>query len=172
MIGLFCRISSLLQGSFAKETYHFKEPTNRSHPISLFLIPHCGILGVHMITHVCVSHSQIYTCALFLIPRLPVCEPCVYVWMCEREGDHECTYECVSARETMCIRMNVWRREFVNARESWDDKYTRAPSFWYRGATRTACVSMCTRMNTAMRYGVAMISRLLKSIGLFCKRAL
>jgi len=31
--GLFCRISSLLQGSFAKETYHFKEPTNRSHPI-------------------------------------------------------------------------------------------------------------------------------------------
>ena len=32
--GLFCRISSILQGSFAKETYHFKEPTNRSHPIS------------------------------------------------------------------------------------------------------------------------------------------
>jgi len=35
MIGLFCRISSLLQGSFAKETYHFKEPTNRSHPITM-----------------------------------------------------------------------------------------------------------------------------------------
>ena len=33
IIGLFCRISSLLQGSFAKETYDFKEPTNRSHPI-------------------------------------------------------------------------------------------------------------------------------------------
>jgi hypothetical protein len=32
-IGIFCRISSLLQGSFAKETYHFKEPTNRRHPI-------------------------------------------------------------------------------------------------------------------------------------------
>jgi len=27
-----CRISSLLQGSFAKETYDFKEPTSRSHP--------------------------------------------------------------------------------------------------------------------------------------------
>ena len=26
--GLFCRISSLLQGSFAKETYNFKEPAN------------------------------------------------------------------------------------------------------------------------------------------------
>jgi len=34
ILGLFCRISSLLKGSFAKETYNFKEPTNRSHPIS------------------------------------------------------------------------------------------------------------------------------------------
>jgi len=34
IIGLFRRISSLLQGSFAKETYNFKEPTNRSHSIS------------------------------------------------------------------------------------------------------------------------------------------
>ena len=33
MIGLFCRISSLLQGFFAKETCNFKAPTNRSHPI-------------------------------------------------------------------------------------------------------------------------------------------
>jgi len=31
--GLFCRTSSLLQGSFAKETYDFKEPTSRSQPI-------------------------------------------------------------------------------------------------------------------------------------------
>ena len=34
IIGLFCRIQSLLQGSFAKETYTFKEPTNRSRPIA------------------------------------------------------------------------------------------------------------------------------------------
>jgi len=31
--GLFCSISSLLQGSFAKVTRNFKEPTGRSHPI-------------------------------------------------------------------------------------------------------------------------------------------
>jgi len=31
--GLFCRISSLLEGSFTKETYDFKEPTDRSHTI-------------------------------------------------------------------------------------------------------------------------------------------
>ena len=39
---LFCRISSLLQGFFAEETYNFqehhnfKEPTNRSHPIRTY----------------------------------------------------------------------------------------------------------------------------------------
>ena len=33
IIDLFCRISSLLQSSFAKETYVLREPTNRSHPI-------------------------------------------------------------------------------------------------------------------------------------------
>jgi len=31
--GLFCRISSLVRGSFAKETCNFKETTKRSHPI-------------------------------------------------------------------------------------------------------------------------------------------
>ena len=39
MTGLFCRILSLLQGSFAKETYNFKEPTNRSHPICILMCP-------------------------------------------------------------------------------------------------------------------------------------
>jgi len=35
IIGLFCRIQSLLWGSFAKETYNFKESANRSHPIAV-----------------------------------------------------------------------------------------------------------------------------------------
>jgi len=34
IIGLFCRTQSRLLGSFAKETYNFKEPTNRSQPLS------------------------------------------------------------------------------------------------------------------------------------------
>jgi len=32
-IGLFCKISFLWYGSFAKETYNFQEPTKRSHTI-------------------------------------------------------------------------------------------------------------------------------------------
>ena len=35
--GLFCRILSLLQGSFAKETCNCVDPTNWSHPISMYL---------------------------------------------------------------------------------------------------------------------------------------
>ena len=38
IIGLFCRISSLLEGSFAKETYNFKEHTNRSHPVPRIVV--------------------------------------------------------------------------------------------------------------------------------------
>ena len=40
MIGLFGRILSLLKGSFAKETYDFKEPTNRLQHTA----PHCTTL--------------------------------------------------------------------------------------------------------------------------------
>ena len=36
IIGLLCSIQSLLQGFFTTETYNFKEPTNRSHPIADF----------------------------------------------------------------------------------------------------------------------------------------
>jgi len=37
IIGLFCGISSVFEGSFAKETYHFMEPTNRNHPMRHFM---------------------------------------------------------------------------------------------------------------------------------------
>jgi len=36
IIGLFCRIVSLLWGSFAKETYDCIDPTNISHPICTY----------------------------------------------------------------------------------------------------------------------------------------
>jgi len=45
MTGLFYRILSLLWVSFAKETYHFKESTNRSHPIHLSYIRHETVIS-------------------------------------------------------------------------------------------------------------------------------
>ena len=53
MIGLFRRILSLLQGSFAKETYHFKEATNRSHPISETAACQHDLLAFLMCMFVC-----------------------------------------------------------------------------------------------------------------------
>jgi len=65
IIGLFCRISSLLQGYFAKETSNFEKPTNHNHPICQFLFeslwPVCVYVCVcvRACVHVCV---YIYTC--------------------------------------------------------------------------------------------------------------
>ena len=72
MIGLFCRISSLLQGSFAEETYNFKEPTNRSHPRvssthQLYCRPYIYVL-IHVSTcnlltsqHMCCAVNYVHT---------------------------------------------------------------------------------------------------------------
>jgi len=54
IVGLFCKISSLLQGSFAKETYNFEEPTDRSHPIP-------SVRKAH--THIC---QYTYACVAYL----------------------------------------------------------------------------------------------------------
>ena len=54
IIGLFGRISSLLQGSFAKETYNFKEPTSHSYPICMYvsgntlLVSSCVMVHIHV----------------------------------------------------------------------------------------------------------------------------
>ena len=56
IIGLFCRISSLLLGSFATETYNFKEPTNRSHPIQFPSFRHGLVTFVD-----CFPQSQLAT---------------------------------------------------------------------------------------------------------------
>ena len=44
IVGLFCRVSSLLKGFFAKETYNLKESTNRSNPIAV----HMELYFLHM----------------------------------------------------------------------------------------------------------------------------
>jgi len=36
IIGLFCKRALQKRHIFSKETYHFKEPTNRSHPMLPF----------------------------------------------------------------------------------------------------------------------------------------
>ena len=66
-IGLFCRIWSLLQGSFAKETHNFKEPTNRSHLLCHVWKESCRIWNKHM------ACSTTRTYATWLIHLAYVC---------------------------------------------------------------------------------------------------
>jgi len=53
IIRIFCRILSLLQGSFAKETYNLIDLTNQSHPIHVYFPDH------HANPTVLISHSHI-----------------------------------------------------------------------------------------------------------------
>jgi len=57
-IGLFWGISSLLQGSFAKETYIFREPTHRSRPIFDLNLTHLPdtVQGPWVMSHIELSH--------------------------------------------------------------------------------------------------------------------
>ena len=57
IIGLFCRIASLLWGSFAKETYDFIDPTSISHPIASQMTRVTGIYTRDM-THSYVRHDS------------------------------------------------------------------------------------------------------------------
>jgi len=67
IIGLFVRISSLLSGSFAKETYNFKEPTNRSHPIVwcmyIYVCLHALSLSVFFTTDTIANYRHLRLCA-------------------------------------------------------------------------------------------------------------
>ena len=66
IIGLFCRIQSLLYVSFAKENYNLKEPTNRSHPIT----SKTGISSLYiqvyrqMVAITCLHRIMMWDCTL------------------------------------------------------------------------------------------------------------
>ena len=94
IIGLFCRISSLLTGSFAKETYNFKEPK------CVFLWPCCGI---HEYTYACVYHTYKYI--LWDTPRSRVTHARIQQRQAHRTLIHVCTCmcECVCVRGCLCV---------------------------------------------------------------------
>jgi len=88
IIGLFCKIQSFLQGSCAKETYNFKEPTNRSHPLCeqgvIFLVtPYTSKDQIFSDIAACAGR-QIFSDTIYLYTRDVVTSLCVcrasYIW--------------------------------------------------------------------------------------------
>ena len=63
IIGLSCRISSLSQGSFAKETYNFKDPTNHSHSRATRRQHACNASTVHDQNGLLHSAKEPYLCS-------------------------------------------------------------------------------------------------------------
>ena len=63
IIGLVCRMSSILQGSFAKEACNFTEPTNRSHPIMLLHVACSG----HEEMNLCRDY---YLCTVYVLTSI------------------------------------------------------------------------------------------------------
>ena len=68
IIGLFCKRALWKRLHSVKETYHFKEPTNRSHPISSCILNHIG----YMYLWLCMFLWYICVCA-------QICVWCVVV---------------------------------------------------------------------------------------------
>ena len=118
IIGLFCRISSLWYVSFAKETYNFKELTNRSHPTVSCV---CALVhGMHVCKRewVCVCVGALAR-MLCLTPNDMVSEfPCMhYVQTFCDEQMFTCEWHkhlFVTQSTPACLEMcYVWMTPFV-----------------------------------------------------------
>jgi len=79
IIFLFCRIQSLLFGSFALETYTFQEPTNRGHPIP---IEWCWIVQMSILcTCIYIASSQIDTAMKAHYDTAVLMKKCMYIYV-------------------------------------------------------------------------------------------
>ena len=105
MIGLFCKIQSLLQGSFAKETYNCKEPTNCSHPITLTGPQICICICQH-IQSICVRMN------VFMWKSVHIHIPTV----CDRAGSFlymVASYICICTCHHICTYHHVWSKHVL-----------------------------------------------------------
>ena len=94
--GLFCRISSLLWGSFAKKTCNFIDPTNQSHSI-VNLVFHSIIYSLHF-------HRALRCLESTRVPRVLQCAAvCCSVLLC--------VAVCCSVLQRVAVRCSVLETE-------------------------------------------------------------
>ena len=80
ILGLFCRISSLLWGSFAKETCNFIDPTNCSHPMYENVLSNGSFDNVFQVleTDLCIPKETYIPKETCMYPERPIIEICIY----------------------------------------------------------------------------------------------
>jgi len=112
MIGLFCRISSLLYGSFTKETHNLKQPIKRNHPIIRSVAWHTedGVMSprwssqpqTQCSSKICVMNSWCHTnvCGVFFL----------VTQMCVMNSSHVTHMRVINSSYVthMCV-MNSWQ---------------------------------------------------------------
>ena len=110
IIGLFCGISSLIQGPFVKETYNFKEPINRSHPISVDL----DTWNIYLC-------QQIYTCIW-----VPWKKPFKYLlWVCI------CIY-CLTHQWIRTQEISIYVNKYTRAKFECHERSLLSIRNWYQ----------------------------------------
>jgi len=100
IIGLSCRISSLLQGSFEKETYNYIDPTNQSYRISFMDDTRARRMHDTRINACVMTHASTYVWHIFM----NVCVAYIHTHTCMC-----CMYSCISSQKGMLSAwMYVW----------------------------------------------------------------
>ena len=107
IIGLFCRLESLLQGSCSKETYDLIDPTNRSHPICvntyLYIYIHVHTIYVNKYKYIYVYIRTMYVntfkCVHIFVHT-------IYLNTCK------CIYMCTHTKSMRHAHLSVWRTYF------------------------------------------------------------
>jgi len=186
ILGLFCRISSLLQGSFAKETYYFKEPTDRSHrckrtnvhiQMCMWVKNMCGLIFNICVCYVCHIYICIYIYKYVWTHIQYIRVLCVHIYISVYIYKYVWTH--IQYIRVLCVHIHVlclhiywiWVPKKICV-----DSYFVCHTYFFLDSYSIYPCAMCAHthssINRASTYGVATISRLLKIIGLLCKRAL
>ena len=157
MIGLFCKRAPSKRRYSANETYNFKEPTNRSHPI----VSLCLYASVSL--RLCVSHV---TTSTSVTARVCVCM-CAYVCVCVRLFYNWNMSEwSVFWGACSHARAYAWIACTQNVSTQFGQSRTQTQ---YSGSENNYTFIWANRLYPAYRHWCYSTSVM---IGLFCKRAL
>jgi len=104
IIGPFCRISSLSQGSFAKETYNLKEPTNCRYSLRPY-----GVATINRLLKIISPFCRISSLSQgsFAKETYNLKEPT------------NCRHQSTRNVKTSCIELRITLRDVFNLRIDW-----------------------------------------------------
>jgi len=118
MIGLFCKRALYKRSYSAKETYHFMEPTNRSHPIGHACDTTHSYMSdtthSYMTGRICTWHDSFTPGAFCVSPHSSTNGCCCHIWT------SHVTYEWITLHTNASRHM--WMSH-VSSHQQWEDPF-------------------------------------------------